>query len=64
MKTRICPFNMKPEYVDEMTIDAPTTIKHKAICVRQLLGFHYTQEELRMYCNLYGITPEQFYQFR
>ena len=49
---------MKPEYVDEMVIDAPTAIKHKAICVRELLGSHYTQEELEKYCALYRIPAK------
>ncbi len=55
------PFSLKPEYVDEMTVDAETEIEHKAICVRQLLGSKYTQEELEQYCALYKITIEQFY---
>ena len=55
-----CPFNLKPEYVDEMTIDAKTELKHKAMCIHQLLGSSYTQEELETYCDLYGITVEQF----
>lgn len=46
---------------DELTIDAATQLKHKAICVRKLLGSSYTQEELETYCNLYGITTEQFH---
>ena len=45
----------------EFTIDAETAIKHKAICVRQLLGSSYTQEELKTYCDLYNITLEQFF---
>ena len=43
----------------EFTIDAQTAIEHKVLCVRQLLGSHYTQEELETYCALYKITPEQ-----
>ena len=58
----ICPFSLKPEYVDEMTVDSETELKHKATCVRQLLGSNYTQEELEQYCALYKITTEQFYQ--
>lgn len=56
------PFSLKPEYVDEMTVDAETEIKHKVICVRQLLGSKYTQQELEQYCALYKITIEQFYK--
>jgi hypothetical protein len=44
-----------------MTVDAETEIEHKAICVRQLLGSKYTQQELEQYCALYKITIEQFY---
>ena len=55
------PFDLKPEYVDEMTIDEQTAIEHKATCVRELLGSHYTQEEVEKYCALYKITTEQFY---
>ena len=54
-----CPFSLKPEYVDEMTVDAETELQHKAWCVRKLLGNIYTLEELRKYCALYGITTEQ-----
>ena len=59
-----CPFDIKPEYVYEMTLDKVTAIKHKAICVWQLLGSHYTQEELEKYCALYGITPEQALEWK
>ena len=62
MMSPTSPFSLKPEYVDEMTVDAETEIKHKVICVRQLLGSIYTQEELEQYCALYRITKEQFYQ--
>ena len=55
-----CPFNLKPEYVDKMTVDSDTELKHKAMCIRELIGSSYTQEELKMYCDLYGITVEQF----
>ena len=55
-----CPFSIKPEYVDKMTVDSDTELKHKAMCVRKLLGYSYTQEELETYCKLYGITTEQF----
>ena len=60
-KILTCPFDLQPEYVDEMSIDAETAIEHKALCVRKLLGSHYTQEELEQYCALYKITTEQFY---
>ena len=59
-----CPFNLKPEYVDEMTIDAKTELKHKAMCVHQLLGSSYTQEDLKKYCDLYGITTADYYSFK
>ena len=56
---------MKDEFTSamhaEFIIDADTELKHKAICVRQLLGSSYTQEELKTYCNLYNITLEQFF---
>ena len=29
----IYPFSLKPEYVDEMTVDVETETKHKAGCV-------------------------------
>lgn len=48
--------HLKPEYVDDMTVDERTAIKHKAACVWKLVGAHYTQEELVRYCNLYGIS--------
>lgn len=55
---------MKDEFTsamhEEFTIDAATKLKHKAMCVRKLLGSSYTQEELETYCNLYGITLEIF----
>ena len=57
------PITMRPEYIDDWEVDEQTAIKHKAICVRQLLGSHYTQEELEQYCNLYRITIEQFHLF-
>ena len=55
----ICPFSLKPEYVDEMTIDSETELKHKAWCVWKLLGDNYTKNDLIKYCELYGITTEQ-----
>jgi hypothetical protein len=55
---------MKPEYIEEFTLDAQTAIKHKALCVWQLLGSHYTQEELEKYCSLYAITPEQALEWK
>ena len=51
-----CHFNMKPEYVDEMPLNEPTAIKHKAACVWNLVGVQYTQDELVRYCDLYGIS--------
>ena len=54
-----CPFSLKPEYVDEMTVDLETELKHKAACVWKLIGNTYTLEELEKYCALYGITMEQ-----
>lgn len=55
---------MKDEFTsamhEEFTIDPATELKHKAMCVRELLGSSYTQDELKKYCNLYGITTEQF----
>ena len=58
-----CPFSLKPEYVDEMTVDPATELKHKAMCVLQLIGSHYTQEELETYSALYGISPEQVLKY-
>ena len=56
------PIAMCPEYIEDWEVDEQTAIEHKAICVRQLLGTHYTQEELEQYCNLYRMTIEQFHQ--
>ncbi len=56
------PFSMSPECIDGLEVDEQTAIKHKAICVRQLRGSKYTQQELEQYCALYRITKEQFYQ--
>ena len=54
---------MKDEFTSamhaEFTIDAENELKHKAMCVRKLLGNTYTLEELEKYCALYGITMEQ-----
>lgn len=58
-----CLFSLKPDYVDEMTVDSETELKHKAFCVRTLLGSYYTQKELEKYCALYGITTELAYQW-
>ena len=55
-----CHFSLKPEYVDEMSVAPDAELKHKAMSVRKLLGSSYTQEELKTYCDLYGITTEQF----
>ena len=55
---------MKDEFTSamhaEFTIDAETELKHKAMCIHQLLGSSYTQEELETYCDLYAIAVEQF----
>ncbi len=59
-----CHFNMKPEYVDEMSLDEVTAIKHKAACVWKLVGSNYSKEQLDKYCSLYGITPEQALQWK
>lgn len=59
-----CPFNLKPEYVDEMTVDAETEIKHKTGCVWKLLCSCYTQVQLERYCTLYGITTDQALQWK
>ena len=56
---RTFPFDLKPEYVDEMTVDAETTIMHKAACVWRLLGDNYSHEQLEHYCSIYGITLAQ-----
>ena len=50
---------LKPEYVDDIELDAATELKHKAACVWKLLSKSYTLEELEKYCALYGITIEQ-----
>lgn len=54
--TRTSPFNLKPECVDEMTVDAETEIKHKAACVWKLVSLTFSQMQLKQYCTLYGIT--------
>ena len=55
---------MKDEFTsamhEEFTIDIDTELKHKAMCIRELIGSSYTQEELKKYCDLYGITTEQY----
>ena len=54
---------MKDEFTSamhaEFTIGAETELKHKAACVWKLLGSHYTQTQLKRYCTLYDITPQQ-----
>ena len=60
----IYPFSLKPEYVDEMTVDTETEIKHKAACVWKLLGSQYTQNQLHRYCALYHITTKQALQWK
>ena len=64
MMRQTIPFNLKPEYVDEMAVDAETETKHKAGYVWKLLGSHYTQAQLARYCALYGITIEQVLQWK
>ncbi len=64
MMRQTIPFNLKPEYVDVMTVDAETETKHKAWCVWKLLGSRYTQDQLERYCTLYGITTEQALQWK
>ena len=54
--------NLTTDMHAEFTINAQTAIEHKVICVRQLLGSKYTQQELEQYCALYKITTEQFYK--
>ena len=64
MKPQTYLSKLKPEFVDEMTVDAETEIKHKAGCVWKLLGSRYTQIQLARYCALYGITIEQALQWK
>ena len=64
MMRQTIPFNLKPEYVDVMTVGAETETKHKAWCVWKLLGSRYTQEQLERYCALYGITTAQALKWR
>lgn len=59
---KTCLFSLKPEYVDEMKVDAETELKHKAFCVRTLLGDNYSTDDLEKYCALYGITTEQAFK--
>lgn len=47
----------------EFTVDAETELKHKAACVRKILGSRYTHDQLQRYCALYGITVEQALQW-
>ena len=47
----------------EFTVDAETELKHKADCVRKILGSRYTHDQLQRYCALYGITVEQALQW-
>lgn len=56
-------FSLKPEYVDEMTVDAETELKHKVWCVRKLLGPRYSKNQLERYCTLYGITAKQVLKY-
>ena len=54
-----CPFNLKPEYIEEIEVDEQTRIKHKAACVWKLIGASCTQDQLVAYCSLYNITIDQ-----
>lgn len=56
--------NLTTDMHAEFTINAQTAIKHKALCVLQLLGSDDTQEELEKYCSLYAISPEQALQWK
>lgn len=47
----------------EFTVDAETELKHKADCVRKILGSRYTHDQLQRYYALYGITVEQALQW-
>lgn len=47
----------------EFTVDTETELKHKADCVRKILGSRYTHDQLQRYCALYGITVEQALQW-
>ena len=47
----------------EFTVDAETELKHKAACVRKILGSRYTHDQLQRYCALYRITVEQALQW-
>lgn len=57
---------MKDEFTsamhEEFTIDSITELKHKAWCVRTLLGDNYSTDDLEKYCALYGITTEQAFK--
>lgn len=55
--------NLTADMHAEFTIDPATELKHKAMCVLQLIGSHYSQEELETYSALYGISPEQVLKY-
>ena len=48
--------HLKPEYVDDMTVDERTAIKHKAACVWKLMGNSDSPELLSRLCDLYRIS--------
>ena len=64
MMRQTIPFNLKPEYVDEMTVDAETETKHNAGCVGKLLGSRYTHSQLGRCGTLSGVTTEQALQWK
>ena len=55
--------NLTTDMHAEFTVDAETELKHKAACVRKILGSRYTHDQLQRYCALYGITVEQALQW-
>jgi hypothetical protein len=55
--------NLTADMHAEFTVDAETELKHKAACVRKILGSRYTHNQLQRYCALYGITVEQALQW-
>ena len=55
--------NLTSDMHAEFKIDPATELKHKAACVRKILGSRYTHDQLQRYCALYGITVEQALQW-
>ena len=55
--------NLTSDMHAEFKVDPATELKHKASCVIQLIGSHYSQEELETYSALYGISPEQVLKY-